>query len=266
MILKKMIRINYRYLLRLWLGFACSLGLSVQAREVIHITNANWPPYQSPTANHFGVASHLVTEIFKISDIGVQYDFLPDNRAIQLTKLGLYDATFLWALSSERQQFFEFSPPLISIKEALLSTKDAPLEITDYSQLKDHRIGVVLGFYYGEAFEKAKKEFDLLIQTAMTNEENLARLLYNKVDFIVGVPESLKLIARQYYPNKLMHLKTHPLVVQETDYYVLFSKKSTHLHRWKAAFEYGFAQLKKTQDFDRIINSALSGKYDPPVE
>eukprot|EP00094_Tigriopus_californicus_P014453 TCALIF_14038-PA protein Name:"Protein of unknown function" AED:0.02 eAED:0.05 QI:4/0/0/1/0/0/2/0/257 len=153
--------------------------VSKPASEVIHMTNGNWPPYQSPNAHHFGVASHLVTEIFRVSDIGVQYDFLPDNSAFKLTKAGLYDATFLWAYSPTRQQDFEFSSPLILIKEVLLSTTKETKAITHYEQLKGRRIGVVLGFYYGEAFKKAKKDLGLHIQSAVTNEENLARLFAN---------------------------------------------------------------------------------------
>lgn len=254
-----------KYFLICWLGWVAII-LSSFGDPVIRITNSEWPPYQAPTAKHFGAASHMVVEIFKESNIGVEFDFIPDNRALKMTKSGKYDATFLWSKSSEREQDFVLSQPLFVVEEVLLHTSAHEFSINGYEDMKPHRLGVTLGYFYGDAFEKAKTEYKFRIQTSSSDAESLERLLTDKVDLIIGVPETMMVLARKYHSDKVDHLRVIPFVVQKADYYVLFSKKSKELNRWVSAFEKGYNKLKQEGRLKKIANAMLEGEYDPPVK
>lgn len=229
----------------------------------IKITNSDWPPYQSPNSPYFGAISHLVTEIFKLASIKTDYHFLPDSHALSLTQQGKYDATFLWSFSKERERYFYFSEPIITVNEVIVGLSKDSISIERYEDLIPYKIGIVSGYFYGQAFNQASEIYQLKLYKALTIEENLARLLAGKVDFIVGVPEALSLMLRQHYSHLAYGLQAKTLIIHQSTYHVLFSKASKNVHKWRQAFNRGYAIFKENQRIQTIFRDVLQGRYDP---
>lgn len=229
----------------------------------IKMTNGNWPPYQSPNSPYFGAISHAVTEIFKLASIKTDYHFLPDNHALSLTQQGKYDATFLWSFSDERERYFYFSEPIITVNEVILGLHNDSRIIERYEDLISYKIGIVSGYFYGQDFNQASKIYRLKLYQALTAEENLARLLAGKVDFIIGVPEVMSLMLRKHYSHLAFGLQAKNLIIHQSTYHVLFSKASKNVHKWREAFKQGYAIFKENQRLQTIFRGVLQGRYDP---
>jgi polar amino acid transport system substrate-binding protein len=73
-----------KYFLTLILFFSPSLF----AKDIIRITNGEWPPYLSKVLPHNGFASHLVKEVFAAVHVEVLYGFFPWKRSYRYAKEG----------------------------------------------------------------------------------------------------------------------------------------------------------------------------------
>ncbi|SMG26178.1 hypothetical protein [Dethiosulfovibrio salsuginis] len=66
------------------------------AGEKIRIGVGEMPPYVSERLEEYGFLAKIVKESFAFSDIETEFHFVPWNRAIENTRLGLLDGTPGW--------------------------------------------------------------------------------------------------------------------------------------------------------------------------
>lgn len=61
-------------------------------------------------------------------------------------------------------------------------------------------------------------------------------------------------IAKQFTPAEARRFTHHPKVVEQSEYYILFSKKTPHGQALARRFDAGMVKLKQSGAYDRIIN------------
>lgn len=84
----------------------------------------DWPPYVDRNAEHYGFVCQLISRAFDKVGIKVHYHFTAWARALETSKKGDVDGTFLWYKTPKRTPFFYFSKePLLHISAVFFSSK-----------------------------------------------------------------------------------------------------------------------------------------------
>lgn len=179
-------------LLLLFSGFSA-------AKEIIRLTNGEWPPYLSANLHQHGYASQIVKEAFAAEDIDVVFGFYPWERAFQYAKKGeSWHGSLVWVYSDERAKDFYYSDSVISDQAVLFFLKDSPLSWNDFDDLKGKVIGGTRHTKY-PLIEKAQKQGILAIDRAGNYDILFKRLLIKRID---AVPQ-VKHVGKYFLKNSL---------------------------------------------------------------
>ncbi|MEZ4528727.1 MAG: transporter substrate-binding domain-containing protein [Desulfobacterales bacterium] len=137
--------------------FFISLSAFGQA-DKITVVYTDWFPY---TWQENGQASGFEIETFKaiMKNMNMEAEFVnyPWQRCLFSLQEGKADALISLLKTPEREQFAYFPENYISIsKTVLFTTTDKDIKFTgSYEDLKGLLVGVILGFAYSDAFDKA---------------------------------------------------------------------------------------------------------------
>ena len=137
--------------------FFISLSAFAQADKII-VVYTDWFPY---TYQENGAASGFEIETFKAvmknMNMEAEFENYPWQRCLFNLKEGKADALISLLKTPEREEFTYFPENHISLSRTVLfTTADKNIKFTgSYEELKGLLIGVILGFTYGDAFDKA---------------------------------------------------------------------------------------------------------------
>jgi polar amino acid transport system substrate-binding protein len=248
------------------LGLVCGLLLgsgALLAEEAVKLTNGYWPPIQAQSSPHYGIASHIVSRAFELEGVQVSYDFFPWKRAMMLALTKEWDGTFVWSYTKKRTEDFAYSDLVLEINDHAVSLKEKKIIFDGIESLKPWRVSITIGYHYGEPFEALRASDQVRVQENQTDIDSIQKLLSNKADvFLVSKPVGQYLI-RAYFPSDIerFHLSEKP--TRQADFFVLFSKNSEGYQKRLQTFNKGLAQLKKSGEYQAMIQTLSEGGYDP---
>ncbi len=90
-----------------------SIISKLNAEQILRISTAEYPPYNSKSLKHGGLIPHIIKEAFVIAGYKVKFEFYPWKRAYQMSVDGTVDATAQWLDSKERRKYHYYSDPLV---------------------------------------------------------------------------------------------------------------------------------------------------------
>ncbi|OZG72747.1 hypothetical protein BTA51_14590 [Hahella sp. CCB-MM4] len=242
---------------------ALLITLNVARAEVVRITNGEWPPYLSENYNHYGVASHIVTEALKLEGVEVEYGFFPWVRSMEFAKSGLWDATIVWTRSAEREAYFYFSDPVIRMEVVFFHRRDKAFKWSSLEDLRGYRIGGTIGYFYGAEFARLEESKILTISRLRSDEQNLKLLLADRLDLFPIELEVGYEVLRRHFTQQQIDLLTTTRPFRETSYHMLVSKASDKAEMLLNSFNRGLEKLKQSGKFDTMLKSAAFGAYYP---
>ncbi|WP_144290555.1 hypothetical protein [Chitinilyticum litopenaei] len=88
-------------------GMACAPVLA--ASKAVTLTLQDYPPFMGQNLPHKGLMSRVVVAAFARAGIAVTLVPTPNNRAIEAPRRGLYDGSFGWARSPEREKDLHYT-------------------------------------------------------------------------------------------------------------------------------------------------------------
>lgn len=230
--------------------FSLLLG-SLAAAEEIYLTNGEWPPYTGEKLPHYGVASRIVTEAFAIEGVKVHWEFYPWARAMRLAKSGQRPGTAAWLNSPEREQAFFISDPLIMSGYVLFHRKDDPFNWQTIDDLRDLRIGAVIGYDYGVPFEQAERDKRLQVKRVNTDEQAFRLLLAGRID-ILPVDRLVGLALLQHFDRAdRERLTYHRLPLRKDNLHLLLSRQIEGNEELMERFNRGLAELERSGKLER---------------
>ena len=241
--------------------FAESLAVAAGALKTIRITNGEWPPYLGEQLPGYGIASKIITEAFAESGFKVEYGFFPWHRSLELAKTGEWDGTAVWFKTSERQEIFYFTDPVIDSSYVFFHLKKFAFHWKTLDDLKGIEIGATRDYAYGDAFSNAEKSGLLTVYWANGDEINLRHLLAGQIqifplDKIVGYD----MIRRLFDPTVAEEFAYDPLPLKSDYGYLLLSKSNPANKDLVSAFNRGLLKLKNSGRYDKIIRIAIGNK------
>jgi len=220
---------------------------SLLAETTINITNGEWEPFLSEYSYQYGLASHIVSEAFRLEGIKVKWGFYPWKRSYENAKKGeKWDAAAVWWPSEQAKQKFLISVPVVKTSFVFFHLKKLKFDWHSVDELKNFTIGFTRGYDYGKELMKAMLKGEITVDIVTTDEQNFKKILGGRADIfpndkIVGYAQ----LKNTFSPKQVKLFTHHPKEFERTTLHLLISKKSKHSQLFLEKFNSGMNKLKK---------------------
>lgn len=219
--------------------------------ETVRLAIGDWDPYTSPTNPKGKLLEKVVTEAFKLEGVDVKYDYFPWKRSYSNVEAGEYDGTFPWNRNAERESLFHIhKTSLIKDDSVYFHLKSKPFDWKSLEDLKQYKVGVTIG--YKE--EKIYKDNGIKADPVPTEEFNFKKMLSGRIDvYMTSKVVGYSTINKLFTPQEASLFTNHPTPVEQGEFYILFSKKTTNGKVLADKFDAGMKKLKDSGAYKKIL-------------
>lgn len=211
-----------------------------------------------------GVIKGIDYEAFQKVAKRLKFDFtvklLPFKRCFDYLIKGKIDGMLLLYYKKERESFVNYvlDAPMHYSKYYVFVKKGKEFKFNSISDLHGKIIGNIRTFTISEEFDKAVNENKIIIEEVEYREQNITKLLLNRIDAFVSNYASTKLVLNKLkLSNEVVHLP-HPII--EKPVYFAFSKNSTNVKdkdKMIKAFTQAINEIKEDGTYDKIFDKYL---------
>lgn len=232
------------------LYLCCTLS-AFSEETVVKLAIGEWAPFTSEKEQNGKLAEEVVSAAFGLEGIRVEYAYFPWARSMAMTENGDYDGTFPWLKTADRMEIFHPSQnSLIQDEGVFFHLKTTPFDWKTLEDLKKYRVGVTIGYANEGIYKKAGIKAD-----AVPKEElNFKKMLGDRIDvYQTSKAVGYYMINKFFTPAEATQFTHHPTPTAMDNYYILFPKKSPKAKFFNEKFDSGFAKLKASGEYDRIL-------------
>ena len=211
-------------------GCLCFLG-AVRAETVSLTTGQDDPPFTDSARADGGIATRLVLAVFQAMGDETKLDWLPWRRGYSLTKTGVYQASFPYLKTAERERDFIFSDVIFSDPSYLWIRTGDTLSGENPAGFKGKIICVPQGFHspllalLGTMITKS----EVRVERPDTPEKCVQMLAAGHVDALSGQQAEIALPLKANHLEGVIVHTAAPLM--KLDFRVIFNKQNAALAR-----------------------------------
>ena len=232
------------------LMFSC-ISMISRAQQNIEtlIFYDNFPPFSYiQEGQPKGLFVDVVTAVFDDMDRAYETKSYPFKRALLSADKGLGFVVGILK-NKDRQKYFDFSSPFYIENSMVFINKDHAFPFHSVSDLKGKKVGVKLGWSYGEAFDQAREE--QLFTSIIGEERQLYMLLKTgRLDAVIGNELSApNLIKKMKLQTTIEALPTPLLTIGLR----IATKKGTKAELIEK-FNFHMQRIKASGVYEKIIN------------
>jgi polar amino acid transport system substrate-binding protein len=155
------------------------LTLSNVNAKVFTLYTEKLPPYSSVINNKIqGLSVDIITELFKRSELEIDFQILPLKRAILMTIQEPDSCVFPLERNQEREVDFKWVSPVQISKNAFYVLNDSPIDIRTLADVKNY----VVGSYLGSATANYLAEQGIKTSEVSYDAQNIKMLISNRID------------------------------------------------------------------------------------
>lgn len=219
----------------------------------VKIATDNYPPYTSQANGGSGVVADIVSTAFAVQGIRVKYVFSSWKRSELLVSEGKVLGAIPYFINDERQQYYDFSAPLLKGHTYFYYNQDKFPEGFDWETLNDFKpytIGSVPGYWYIPKF----RFNDLTLDLVDTERQNFEKLVHQRIDFTIAGQVRAE-FALQNLPPQLRH-KIHRTDRAESHnhYHAIISRKHPHAKAYNRQLAEGLRKIILSGEYLSILN------------
>jgi polar amino acid transport system substrate-binding protein len=236
----------------------CLLCLSVipaHAQDlVIAVDNANPPFMYNDGGKAVGLYPAMLTAIFSKMAVPVKVSAYPWKRVLKMGEDGDAGIGGIYK-NPDRLKIFDYSDPIFSERLVLFINKDKAFKYSGVEDLSGKKVGILLGWSYGAAFDEAKEQKAFTAEEGKSDEANFKKLAQGWLDCAVAIElAGKKLIAQKGLQEKIVMADT-PVAINDT--YLVFAK-SIDKKSLLTQFNTALAGMKADGSYDGIIKGVIS--------
>ena len=200
-----------------------------------------------------GVYPALLKALFDRLGIPVNIQAVPWKRALLDIDRGVAGVGGIYK-NEVRLLKYDYSEPLFVERIAVYYNKNNPIKYNSIEDLYGKRVGVILGWSYGDDFDLARTYEQILVEPTNTDEQNLDKLARGRIDAVLAIVES--------GDRLLAHGKRKDLVMAKSlllsnPAHLAFLKKANQLPLIQR-FNKELAEMKKDGSLESIVQQELS--------
>ncbi|MCP4136281.1 MAG: ABC transporter substrate-binding protein [bacterium] len=234
------------------------------SENLIRITNGEWEPFLSEYCDEYGLASHIVSEAFKLEKIDIKWGFFPWKRSYEVAKMGAkWDASAVWWPTPEARNDFLISEPVVGTSFVFFHLKSSKFQWKSMKDLKGLTIGFTRGYDYGKEFMAALKKKQIKVETVSSDEQSIRMLLAGRIDLFPNDPiVGYSQIRNSLSPEKANLITNHPKKFGVNTLNLFISKKCKNGEFFLNKFNSGLKKLKSSGKIKLMYKDLDAGKYD----
>jgi len=145
------------------------------AAEKIVVATGEWIPYTGKSMENKGFVSEIITNVLKSMNMETEIKFYPWRRCYQNVLLDKVWAAYPYSFTEERASEVAFSDDVaFSTTKFFYCAKSEQKPTFIYNKLTDlrqYKLGGVIGYYYEEQFKKAELNVDYVAKEQMALEK-----------------------------------------------------------------------------------------------
>jgi polar amino acid transport system substrate-binding protein len=236
--------------LNAWYVAACLAGLAVVG-QTMTITAAGdpYPPFGDPKNPDGGLGLEIIRAAYKTQGHEVTMEYVPWARAEAGVKNGTYDILpFTWRTDA-RLKVLLYSMPYAVGNVRFIKRKGDPFEFHGLASLGGKRIGVVLGYGYGDAFT-ASSAFER--DNGKDLMTNIKKLLRDRLDLTLEDEIVARSIIGTEDPAALNAIEFVKIPLSVNPLYVTAGLQNPKAKEIIGAFNQGLEIIKANGTLDRI--------------
>lgn len=200
---------------------------SARAETIALTTGQDDPPFTDRTRPDGGIATRLVLEVFHAMGAQTRLDWLPWRRGYSLTKSAVYQASFPYLKTAERERDFLYSEPIFSDFSYVWTRADDAIGADDPTRFRGRTICVPQGYHsplldlLGALIERD----EVKLERPDTPEKCVQMLIAGRVDALSGQETEIAVpIQLLGLAGRLAH---DPVPLAKLDFHVIFSRTGT---------------------------------------
>ena len=204
--------------------------LLAAAERVIKISGDPWEPWvfgkEGGKATN-GWSIDIANELFQRLGINTDINIYPYERCIRQMKSGERDMLLMAKKTEERKKFLLYTDISVADPQLLYyaTERTKSFEWSDWSDLKQHTVGGVRGFNYGE-FHNAAKKHDIKIELTESDLQNVKKLLSGRIDLVM-LSRSTARYFFSTHPEFRNKLQAARKPVANAEFFLALSKKGS---------------------------------------
>ncbi len=221
-----------------------------ESREkILRIAAFDYKPFVDSTSPHHGYIAELAAAALKRTGYQAEYQFYPLKRALLLARKGKVDGVLGAYYAQNRTGYLEYSDPMGEILINFFARKDSEIPAAVVHELKDYRVGVLLGTsLIADLLRDGLKP-----DPAPENINNLHKLLAKRIDLFVGTTEWI----RHDLQANFSKAEQNAVVVLEPPYqrqqvYFTVSKKNPDVNKIIRDFNKGLETIRASGTYRAI--------------
>lgn len=226
---------------------------AADAPVVVCVDSAN-PPFMSlADGKAVGLYPSLIAKALLAAGVNAKLDPRPWKRCIadmddsKVGVGGIYK-------NEERLKKYDFSDQIFVEKMAVYFHTARPLAFTGVESLAGKRVGVVRGWSYGDAFDKAVKDGTITVEEVAGDVQNFQKLASRRLDAVLAIEEAGAALLKA---GTSADVQKSPHYLFENPTYLAFNKGVAQTDTLKK-FNKSIATMKKTGQLQTLATEALS--------
>ncbi len=238
--------------IKLAIFILCSLiTLSVQAEKVSIVVNT-WPPYVDAALPDDGLAMKIVKTALKRAGYVPEVRVEKWEKALQGSKLGVYELVGAVWKTSERKQKLLYSKSYLTNNIVLVAHANTQVKYDSLRDLEGLIIGVLKDYEYEEKFMKNPR---ILKFQANRLTQNLIAVQQGKLDLAVADKRLALYELKHFMGNSRSDFRFLPKALSSRKLYVAAPLENPGSKELINKFNQGLAAIKKDGTYQKIINT-----------
>jgi polar amino acid transport system substrate-binding protein len=253
--------------LAIWIVLCISPNASfAEQRLTITLTLQDYPPFTFGDDQNAGLLTEIVRESFKLTHVDVEFVTVPNNRAITGLLRGLYDGSYGWAHSPERDSKLLYSTaPIYSLRIVFFQKNGNEITWKSLEDLTKYRIGVTLGNYYSNEFDALVKSGKFFADPVNDDVVNLKKLALGRIDLFPIDQDVGQYLAKRYLTkaDQQKIMMQHKAIVV-IPVYLVVRRDLSHAREICDRFDQGYQQLASSGRLQKMLDAFRSKLSDRP--
>jgi polar amino acid transport system substrate-binding protein len=242
-----------RFVRMLVLG--CGFALHCGAAEPVQIAVDGFnPPFMSGSgATARGLYPALMEAAFKEMGQPASLVPMPWPRVMIGLDEQRYGAGGIYK-TAEREKLYDFSEPLFVERIGVYYEAVRPVNYRSVADLAGLRVGVIIGWSYGDEFDRARKAGRFTVESVQSDLQNLRKLELGRIDVaLIVIDSASSLFENGRFPS----VARSERLLAENGTYLAFHKDA-HQRTLLRQFNRALHALRASGAYDRIVARELA--------
>lgn len=253
-------RLYWVFLIVVWMMLcapvagATPLTASATDKTITIAAEDNWPPFSDEKGR--GLSYTLVQAAFKQSGYRLKTVVVPYARALYYTEHNMVDGC--WNVTKQQStssKFLLHQVPLFRASSSFYYYKTAKSFKSVATIPNRTVVGVILGYEYGDEFEKHKQRFHLV--EVSTHEQLVKLLRAEKLDVALFFDDVLSFYLKQWQLSDPLLIRGEENFVSEL--FIAFDKQNAQSQHKADVLDQGLRQLQQSGEYQRLMDEFQAG-------